>query len=419
MLALGQQGESHLPQRPLAIVYFPNAPCYDVVMKYDVIVVGLGAMGSATVYQLAKAGVNVLGIDQFAPPHKIGSTHGDTRITRLAIGEGMEYVPLVKRSHEIWRELEKETGYELLTQCGGLIMCVGDGYGQHNSGDFLQNTYDAADKYGIAHEKLSTEQIKKRFPQFNVTGDEQGYYEPEAGYLRPEKCVEAQLELAKKYGATLNLNEQVLSYESDNNSVTVTTNKGTYLAAKLVISAGPWVNDFLPEYKDIFKIHRQVLYWFGIDSEENYQIYRDMPIFVWEFSNGRYDNFYGFPAIDGPSGGVKLATETYDSNTSPNDISRQITPEETQAVFDHYVKVQLPHLTSTCIKAATCMYTDTPDAKFVIDFHPKHQNVIVASPCSGHGFKHSAAIGGVLAQLSQTGKSDIDISKFSFGRFLN
>ena len=388
-------------------------------MKYDVIVLGLGAMGSASVYQLSKAGVNVLGIDQFAPPHKLGSTHGDTRITRLAIGEGMEYVPLVKRSHEIWRELEKETGYDLLTQCGGLIMTVTDSYGQHNSGDFLQNTYDAADKYGIKHEKLSNEQIRERFPQFNVRSDERGYYEPEAGYLRPEKCIEAQLELAKKHGATLNLNEKVTEFESDDSTVTVTTDKGTYQANKLIVSAGPWITDFLPEFKDIFKIHRQVLYWFDIDSEESYEIYRDMPIFIWEFSNRRYDNFYGFPAIDGPSGGVKLATETYDTDTSPNDISREVTPEETQAVYDHYVKEQFPHLTSKCVKAATCMYTDTPDAKFVIDFHPKHQNVIVASPCSGHGFKHSAAIGEVLSQLAQTGKSDIDISTFSFSRFGN
>jgi sarcosine oxidase len=385
---------------------------------YDVIVIGLGAMGSATTFQLAKSGVKVLGIDQFSPPHKLGSTHGDTRITRLAIGEGLEYVPLVKRSHEIWRELENKTGLELLTQCGGLIMCVTNGYGQHNSGNFLQNTYQAADTYGIKHEKLTSEQIKRRFPQFNVRSDERGYYEPEAGYLRPEKCIEAQLKLARKHGATLNLHEKVTGFEASDESVTVNTGNGSYQAAKLIISAGPWVNDFLPEYTDIFKIHRQVLYWFDIDGNENYEMYRDMPIFIWEFSNGRYDNFYGFPAIDGPTGGVKLATEIYDVDTSPNDISREVTPEETQAVYDHYVKLQFPHLTSKSVKAATCMYTDTPDSKFVIDFHPEHKNVIVASPCSGHGFKHSAAIGEVLSQLAQTGKSDIDISKFGFDRFL-
>lgn len=385
--------------------------------QYTAIVIGLGAMGSATTYQLAKAGGKVLGIDQFAPPHKEGSTHGDTRITRLAIGEGLEYVPLVKRSHELWREIEQETGQELLTQCGGLIMTVTNGYGQHNSGDFLQNTYDAADKYGIKHEKLTNEQIKERFPQFNVQSDERGYYEPEAGYLRPERCVAAQLELAKKYGATLNLNEKVLSYEAGDSSVTVTTDKGTYTADKLIISAGPWITDLLPEYKDIFKIHRQVLYWFDIADKANYEQYRDMPIFIWEFNNERYDNFYGFPAIDGPDGGVKMATETYDTDTSPDTIPREVPPAEVQAMYDHYVKNQFPGLSSKCVKAVTCMYTDTPDAKFVIDYHPQHRNVIVASPCSGHGFKHSAAIGEVLSQLVTKDASDIDISKFSFGRF--
>jgi len=386
--------------------------------SYDVIVIGLGAMGSAATYQLAKSGAKVLGIDQYAPPHALGSTHGDTRITRLAIGEGLEYVPLVKRSHELWREIEKEVGYELLVQCGGLIMCIGNGYGQHNSGDFLQNTYDAADKYGIEHEKLSTEQIEARFPQFNLSGSERGYYEPGAGYLRPEKCVAAQLELAEKYGATINLNEKVLKYGASDSSVTVKTAKGTYHAAKLIVAAGPWVKDFVPEYEHIFKIHRQVLYWFDIVDKNNYELYRDMPVFIWEFGSGRYDNFYGFPAVDGATGGVKLATETYDTDTSPDSVSREVTATEIQEMYDKYVKRQLPGLSSSRIKAVACMYTDTPDAKFVIDTHPDHQNVIVASPCSGHGFKHSAAIGEVVSQLAINGKSDIDISKFSFSRLL-
>ena len=386
-------------------------------MNYDVIVVGLGAMGSATVYQLAKSGAKVLGIDQYSPPHKLGSTHGDTRITRLATGEGMEYVPLVKRSYELWRDIEKEVGRELLKQCGGLIMCVSNGYGQHNSSDFLQDTYSAADRYNINHEKLTTQEIISRLPQFNVSADEQGYYEPEAGYLLPEKCVEAQLELAKKNGATLKLNEKVLGYTADNNVVTVTTDKGIYSAAKLIISVGPWIKDLLPEYDNIFKVYRQVLYWFDIADKTDYEVYRDMPIFVWEFDNGRYDNFYGFPAIDGPNGGVKLATETYDTDTSPDKISRVVTADETQAVYDHYVHKQLPGLSGNCLKATACLYTNTPDSRFVIDFHPDHRNVIVASPCSGHGFKHSAAIGEILSQLAQTGTSDIDISSFSIKRF--
>ena len=385
--------------------------------QFDVIVIGLGAMGSAATYQLARAGVNVLGIDQYAPPHTLGSTHGDTRITRLAIGEGTEYIPLVKRSHELWKEIEQETGYKLLNQCGGLIMCTSNGDGQRNNGHFLQNTCDVADEHNIRHEKLTTDQIKSRFPQFEVNDGERGYYEPDAGYLFPEKCVGAQLELAKKYGATLKLNEKVSGFEANDSGVTVTTDQGTYQAAKLIISAGPWIKDFLPEYDDIFKIQRQVLYWFDIDGEQNYEMYRDMPIFIWELNGGYDNNFYGFPAIDGPTGGVKIAAQTYNSDTSPSDISRTISLEETKAVYDYHVKLWLPGLKSKPIKAATCMYTKTSDSQFIIDFHPKHQNVIVASPCSGHGFKHSAAIGEVLSQMARTGKSDIDISMFNFERF--
>lgn len=388
-------------------------------MKYDVIIIGLGAMGSAAAYQSAKLGLKVLAIDQFSPPHALGSTHGDTRITRLAIGEGLEYVPIVKRSHELWREIEQETNEELFVQCGGLVLAVSDSAGYPNSTDFLETTYNAADLYGIRHEKLSNEDLKNRFPQFHLIGDERGYYEPEAGYLKPEKCVAAQIELAKKYGATIKLNEKMISFNQTGDLVTVETTAGSYEASKLVLSMGPWVKTSLPSYEHLFKIHRQVLYWFDIADNESYEQYRTMPIFLWEFGPKRYDNFYGFPAIDGREGGLKLATEVYDEETSPENIAREVTSEETKATFETYVRRQFPHLKSTPVKVATCMYTDTPDANFLIDFHPENPNVIVASPCSGHGFKHSAAIGEIIAQLAYKGKSDIDISSFSFERFLS
>ena len=162
---------------------------------YDVIVIGLGAMGSATTYQLAKSGVKVLGLDQYSPPHSFGSSHGDTRITRLAIGEGAEYVPLVKRSHEIWRDIEAQTGLDLLKQTGGLIMSVDGSQAQHGVADFVEQTEKVAIQYSIEHENLSKDQIKSRFPQFNLT-NEHGYYEPESGYLLPENCIKAQLRLA-------------------------------------------------------------------------------------------------------------------------------------------------------------------------------------------------------------------------------
>jgi len=168
---------------------------------YDVVVVGLAAMGSATVHQLAKAGARVLGLDRHFPPHIWGSTHGDTRITRMAIGEGPEYLPLVRRSQEIWRELELATGSELLTQCGGLVLGTHQGQGQHNIQDFLAGTVAAAHLYDIEHEELTTAQLRNRYPQVHLAGSEEGYFEPSAGYLRPERCVQVQLDAARSRGA--------------------------------------------------------------------------------------------------------------------------------------------------------------------------------------------------------------------------
>src|ERR1044072_7169290 len=241
-------------------------------MAYDAIVVGLGAMGSAAVYQLAKRGAKVLGIDRFRPPHDLGSSHGETRITRQAIGEGEEYVPLAIRSYEIWREIEAETGTEsggLLTVSGGLVMAsTVNTNSLHGSGNFLGQTISCAEKYGIKHSVLAADEIRRQFPQFAINRDEIGYYENEAGFLRPENCIKAQLELAQKYGAEIHFAEKVLSFDGNE----VATEKGKYPAARIIISAGPWVNEFVSEeYWDIFKIYRQVLYWFQLrEDADNY-----------------------------------------------------------------------------------------------------------------------------------------------------
>lgn len=388
-----------------------------VKQNYDVIVVGLGAMGSATVYQLSKTGAKVLGLDQYSPPHIHGSSHGDTRITRLAVGEGAEYIPLVKRSHKIWREIEAKVGYELLNQCGGLIMGVHSNQGQHGISDFLNQTIQLANQHNIKHQELTTKQIRERFPQFNLAGSEEGYFEEEAGFLRPEKCIEAQIELAKKNGVTINTGEQVLSFEDKDNEIIVKTDKNIYLAKKLVVSTGPWINELVSGYETKFKIYRQVLYWFDLKNKSDYGQYAQMPVFIWEFGN-EPDNFiYGFPAIDGKDGGLKAATEDYSATVTPDNVRREVTQDEISQMYKQHIKDRLPDLDSKCIKAASCLYTVTPDHRFVIDFHPRHRNVIVASPCSGHGFKHSAAIGEVLSQLATQGTSSINISNFSFERF--
>ena len=384
--------------------------------NFETIVIGLGAMGSASVYQLSKKGNQVLGIDQFAPPHKIGSTHGDTRITRQAIGEGEEYAPLSLRSYEIWDELEKRSGKKLLTITGGLIIGNDTGGSLHGNSNFLHTTIDTAKKLNILHSVLTADELRKRFPQFRIEDDYVGYYEDNAGFLRPELCVETQIELARQYGAQINLYEKVQQFILlADGSVEVRTDKEIYTANKVIVSAGPWVAQFFPEYAELFKVYRQVLYWFDIPGDITPYLPENFPIFI--FAVTGQDNIYGFPAIDGLHGGLKVAFEEYSIETTPEKAERDISKEEIERAYNKFVAKHLPGLSNKCLKAVSCLYTVTPDSKFVIDTHPEYPQIIIASPCSGHGFKHSAAIGEALAELAIGGKSRFDLSAFKIDRF--
>jgi sarcosine oxidase len=377
----------------------------------------LGAMGSAALAELAKSGASVIGFDRFSPPHQFGSSHGDTRITRLAIAEGSDYVPLVLRSQQLWRELERSTGAELLTECGGLTMAQPGGSGTfHGVDDYLDRVRSVAVEYGIEHENLAADEIAQGFPQFELVGAERGYYEPAAGFLRPERCIAAQLQLASRQGAALHVDEPVIAYAGDGDGVTVTTESGSVRAAHLILASGPWIGDFLPDQRDCFRVHRQVLFWFALKNMAAYERYRQAPVYIWETGRGAGDLIYGFPAIDGPDGGAKLATEQYVTTTDPDELEREVRPAEIEEVYERFVRERLPGLDRRCLKATACMYTVTPDSRFVIDCHPEHENVLVVSACSGHGFKHSAAIGEAVAQLALNGRSDIDLSGFSFAR---
>ena len=381
-------------------------------MNSDVIVIGLGAMGSAASYQLAKRGARVIGIDRYSPPHSLGSTHGETRITRLAIGEGEHFVPFAIRSHEIWRELEGETGADLMTTTGGLIMASASGLSLHGNANFLQTTIDAAAKFGIKHRVLKAGEIVAEFPQFVLTGDEVGYFEDSAGFLRPERCVATQLSLAEKLGAEVRLNERVTRVEKDGAAVRVVTDVRNYFAAAAIISAGPWVSDFVDGAPaSLFKVYRQVLHWF--DVSKAYEQYKlgDFPIFIWSFGRWPGDFVYGFPAIDGRNGGLKVASEEYEITTRPEQVDRSVPVDESAAIFRNYVSGKFTGVGKRCMKSAVCLYTSTTDSNFVIDW--VDENVLLASPCSGHGFKHSAAIGETLAELALTGRSAIDTSSFS------
>jgi sarcosine oxidase len=376
------------------------------VRTADVIVVGLGAMGSATCFQLAVRGASVTGIDQHMPPHPYGSTHGDTRIA-----EGPEYVPLVRRSHALWREIEQQSGTELLTQSGGLML-------GHPGNPFLRQTRESASRYEIAHETVSNAELVERFPMFAVDERTEAYYEPEAGYVRPEAAVRAQLDLARRHGAQLRLGERVSEWSASTSGVTVSTDSARYEARQLVLSAGPWIPELFPEGRDLFAVYRQLQYWFPI--RKGFGQLRDMPIFVWDFRGERQDaihlaGFYGFPAIDGPGGGVKVASESFEQTTAPDGRQHPATEREIDAMYRRYVSARLPWIGPELLRTVSCLYTSTPGNRFVIDRHPGHDNVLIVSACSGHGFKHSPAIGEAVADRMVRGAGEIDPSRVAGG----
>ncbi len=319
-------------------------------------------------------------------------------------------MPLVQRSHQLWREIEELTGSQLLTQPGGVILA-------RPSSPFFEQTRAVARRFDIEHERLSNAEVRQRFPMFAVDAETEAYYEPEAGHVRPEAAVHAQLGLARGHGAELRFGEHVRTWAASGNGVTVTTNAGTYQAEQLILCAGPWIQELFPEGKDIFAVHRQLLYWFPI--REGYEQPRDMPIFVWDFGGERpgfvhLHGFYGFPALDGPGGGVKLATESYEATTTPDGQQHPATRAEIAHMYGYDVHDQLPWLGPEPVRTVSCLYTCTRDSRFVIDRHPDHSAVLIVSPCSGHGFKHSGAIGEAVAQwvIGGATEPDVDLSAF-------
>jgi sarcosine oxidase len=372
-------------------------------------------MGSATAYQLSKVpGLRVLGLDTYEPPHAHGSTHGDTRASRSAPFEGEELVPMVRRSVEIYAgELSEASGRRLFNRSGGLIIGRPGERGYHNVENPFKRTVDAAQRHGIEYEILTADDVARRYPAIRLRDDEGAYFEPSGGFLYAEECVRAHLELARANGACLNCRETVLGYVDTGAGVRVTTDKATYDVGTLVVSAGPWVAQIVPELRAVLQLQRLVLYWFELLDRSLFDAYVTMPRVGWAFGSGTY----AFPALDGLAGGVKVACEDFTEIESPETIDRRVSAAEVATMFAENVEGRLLGLGPRAVRTATCMYTMTPDSRFVIDRHPERPNVIVASPCSGHGFKYSAAIGEVLAQLVTVGTSTLDISPFALARF--
>jgi sarcosine oxidase len=359
----------------------------------DVIVVGLGAMGAATLLALARRGVRALGIDRFHPPHDQGSSHGETRITRLAVGEGADYAPLVARSHALWRELEHETGEQLLLQCGGLVMGRrGIATGHHGKPAFVERTLEVARQAGIPHEALEADEIRRRWPQMRLEGDEIGSYEPSAGIVFPERCIAAQLQVAARLGAQTQLGTQVTAIARDGAGFRVETGTGIHRASRVVVTAGAWVSQLVPALGPATAIRRQVLHWFPVADPAAYAPGR-FPIFIWMHGAREGDYFYGFPCLPGQAT-LKVATEQHAEDTTAEAANRSVDLAESTAFHARNIAPRLSGIAPVATRAAACLYTVTPDSGFIVD---EIEGVVVASPCSGHGFKHSAGLGEALA----------------------
>lgn len=365
----------------------------------DILVIGLGAMGSATLLHLAGRGARVVGLDRHSPPHALGSTHGETRITRLAVGEGADFVPLVQRSHQLWRALEGRTGADLYRACGGLILARrGHSSAMHGQSHFFERTLALAQQFGIAHEQLDATAIAQRYPQFALQGDELGYFEPAAGYLRPEACVHAALSEAERLGAEIRRGCTVKRLERHTDGWQLETDTACYRPGQIIVCAGPWLPQLLGPQLPPLRVTRQVLYWYedtqGLGYDE-----ANFPIFIWNWGSAADEVYYGFPDL---GGGVKVATEDSQVLTTPDQVERSVAQAEIEHMYAHHVCGRLRGLGPRCLRTATCLYTEATGARFLID-RLGATGPIVVSACSGHGFKHSAAIGEAVADWAILG----------------
>jgi sarcosine oxidase len=388
-----------------------------MVEQADFVVVGLGAMGSAVLYQLAKRGAKVIGIDRFVPPHQMGSSHGETRLTRQAVGEGRDYAPFVLNSHRIWRELEADTGETLLNDCGVLVMAPGSGQtSHHGKPDFVARSIEVARDFGIVHEVLDGAEVARRFPQFlGLAGNEKAYYEPGGGYVFPERCISAQLARASQLGAHIRTGVEVLSIDQQPGAVRIETSDGTILAGQVVVSAGSWTAPLLgAPFERFLTVNRQVLHWYELDDLTAYG--PDAPGFIWMHGTTDVDYLYGFPPLPGDHR-IKVATEQYETRTTADSINREVEPAESAEMYRKHVQGRLAGAQPRVAHTAACLYTVTPDRGFIIDRHPRQDRVFVISACSGHGFKHSAGIGDAVAELLTGGHNHVDLTPFSIARF--
>lgn len=374
-------------------------------MKYDVIIIGAGSMGMAAGYYLSKSGKKTLLLDSYNPPHNKGSHHGETRIIRYAYAEGEEYVPFILKAQELWNDLERASGKQLFIQTG--VLSVGN-----EESDFIQNIISSAKKYSLPLDVIDSEEIRKRWSGITFPNHFMGCFEPTSGVLKCEESIKAYQELAELNGATILSNNRVREISILNDKVTIKTDEKTFYSDALVVSAGAWAGSLLSMLDLDIPLTpvRKTFAWFN--AHETIYNHSRFPAFAFEAPQGLY---YGFPSIDGS--GLKVGRHDGGDQINPDEAMRgfgEIAEDEGDLV--QFLNQYIPDI-GQLKYGKTCMYTLTPDEKFIIDLHPKYSNVAIAAGFSGHGFKFSSAVGQALSNLIISGKNDIDISQFSINRF--
>jgi sarcosine oxidase len=372
---------------------------------YDVIVVGLGAMGSACIDALARAKRRVLGIDRFTPPHALGSSHGRTRIIREAYFEHPAYVPIVRRSFDLWRDLERAVGRPLYTKTGGINIGPEDGM-------LVRGARASAEAFGVPHRVLSAAGVRRHFPGLQPLDDMVGVEEERAGVLFPEECITALHARATRAGAEVQCGEAVVGWTASGDGVRVFTAGAEYRAAQIVLAGGAWMRTLVPELADVLKVVRQPIHWFEPSIHPQYFTPTQCPVSLWEYAADRF--FYALPDFgDGVKAGVHYEGQPVD----PDQVDRRTSPDEDAQVTD-LLRRFMPHAKGHLRESQVCLYTNTPDLHFIIDVHPAYPaQVAVVSACSGHGFKFATAIGEIVADLLAGAPARYDLSMFRMTRF--
>lgn len=374
---------------------------------FDVIIVGIGGMGSAAAWQLARRGQRVLGLERFDIPHAMGSSHGVTRIIRLPYYEDPAYVPLLRRAYALWRELEAASGRRLLHLHGSLD-------GGPEDGEIFQGALNSARLHDLPHEVLTGAEVSARFPGYRLPASTRMLLQPEGGYVMSEQAIVAHVAAAQAAGAEIHARERVLSWEAraGGEGVVVVTDRGRYEAGRLVLTAGAWMADLAPLLRGLAAPERQVLAWLQPRQPALFTP-ECFPVFNLEVPEGRY---YGFPVVEIP--GFKFGRYHHRDERMPADDMRRTVDAEDEALLRDFCARYFPEGNGATMSLHACMFTNTPDEHFLLDHHPEHKQVVVASPCSGHGYKFCSVIGEIVADLATgDGTTRHDIGFLRMNRF--